>query len=247
MSRRNRGDGGFSKRGQGGSRQDEVGRTIFDRVAMLMQNRWMYLNQFDLFKDVQVELYRYAMTEREWEAWQLLEQNKEFRRAMSYVERVLIHNPDAGFNITVYVPKARFVSIVVMWENLPYDHRERIHNWLIRSESYRQEYTTIRDRVKSLTRLCSTPGQIERVWPELMGFMPGHVIDTRLAKTVKSPYPDGVWEEGWELLHPNERKLKEMYRPEVLSWFNDALAESLILPMQDWGEKPPFPDVSLLK
>jgi hypothetical protein len=211
-----------------------------------MENRWKYLNQFDIFKDPIQEVYRYSMMESEWDAWQVLERNKKFRDAMSYTSRIFIDNAEAEFSITLTLPDAKLVSIRIDWESLPYDVREKIHNWVIRSESYRWEYKAVKERVASLTRLCSTPGQIERVWPELMGFMPEHVLDTRLGKKVRSPYPDGVYEDGWELLHPDERKLKEKYRPEALEWFNDALAEALILPQQDWSKMPPFPEVTLL-
>lgn len=243
-----RGGDRFSRRGGGGSKQDEVGRTIYQRVEALMENRWKYLNQFDLVKDFKTELYRYAMTEAEWNAWELLEANKSFRNAMTYTSQLHIVNNEGGFNITITRPSTeRYVSMPIRWYNLPEALREGIHNWMIRSETYKQEYVEVRGRVKSLSLICSTPGQIERVWPELMGFMPGHVIDSRLEKKSKSPYPDGVWEDGWELLHPDERKLKEKYRRENLDWFNDALAEALILPLQNWKEQPTFPEVTFLK
>lgn len=212
-----------------------------------MINRWKYLTPFDMFGDVKEALYRYAVSDSEWEAFQTIERNGHFRKAVSYSTSFLITNRAGGFNITVHSKTLEFVAIPVEWSCLPDATCEAVHNWLIRSQAYKAEYVTIRDRVASLTRLCTTPGQIERTWPELLGFMPGEVIDQRFIKKSLSPYPDGVWEDGWQTLHPKERVLKEAYRPETLAWFNDALTEALILPEQDWDELTPYPEVQLLK
>lgn len=233
----------FSRRGSGGSKQDEVGRTIFNRVEKLMENRWKYLNQFDVVNDYHAELYRFALTDDEWAAWQLLRRNPQIERAMMFTSCLHIRNAKGKFNLTIDRTGERFVRLTIDWTSLPEETQERIHNWIIRSETYRREFHMVRDRVKSLTLMCTTAGQIERVWPELLGFMPGETIDSRFVKKAISPYPDGVWEDGWELLHPKERKLKEQWRPESLAWFNDALTEALILPQQDWGKYPPFPVV----
>ena len=238
----------FSKRGGGGSAQDEIGRTIHERVETLLENRWKYLNPFDMFKDVKEEIYRWALSAEEWEAWRLLHGNKHFNAAMNYTDRLYIRNHAAQFNLSLQVPHARFVKVSIEWENLPEGTQELIHNWVIRSEAYRWEYVAIKDRVQRLVRLCSTPGQIERVWPELMGFMPGEVIDRRFAKKAQSPYPEGAYDEyEYEEGKPVRRELKEEFRPEVLDGFNDALAEALILPVQNWNAVTTFPVVEVTR
>lgn len=233
----------FSKKGQGNSAQDEVGRTIYDRAHKLLNNRWKYLNQFDVVNDYHAELYRYALTDDEWAAWDLLRRNPQVSRLVSTSQYLVVRNTGGKFSITFDRPGEKFMQLTVDWGSLPQDTQLKIHNWMIRSESYRWETEAITKRIKSLVMCCATAGQIERVWPELLGFMPEETIDTRFVKKARSPYPDGVWEEGWELLHPRERKLKEKWRPEVLDWFNNALTESLILPQQDWQKYPPFPRV----
>lgn len=236
----------FSRKGGGNSAQDEIGRTVYQAVERLMENRWKYLNQFDVVNDYHAELYRYAMSDDEWTAWNVLRQNKRFTGNVSFTQNLYLRKR-GHFSITIERPGELFLAMRIDWESLPELTQERIHNWLIRSETYREEYKLVRERVKSLTLICATAGQIERVWPELLGFMPEETKDRRFTKRAVSPYPEGVWEDGWESLHPSERKLKEKWRPESLAWFNDALAEALILPQQDWKTYPPFPTVEFEK
>lgn len=233
----------FSRRGSGGSAQDEIGRTIYERAHKLLNNRWKYLNQFDVVNDYHAELYRYALSDDEWAAWDLLRRNPQIRQLVSTSQYLVINNPEGKFSITIERPGERFLQMHIDWQSLPTLTQQNIHNWMIRSESYRMETEAVTKRIKSLVIACATAGQIERVWPELLGFMPEETIDKRFVKKAQSPYPDAVWEEGWEALHPRERKLKEKWRPESLAWFNDALTESLILPQQDWSKYPPFPRV----
>jgi hypothetical protein len=242
----------FSKHGYGGSKQDEVGRTIYERVEKLLESRWKLLCPFDIVQRRE-ELWHYAMTNEQREAWQLLSRDKHFENAINRNNSFDIVNKEGKFRVRVPLlyGSGGVPRWPVNWHNLPTDLRERLHHWMLQSRAYRDEFHTIRDLVKKLVMSCATPGQIERVWPELLGFMPEHVKDQRLDKKARSPYPEGVLDRdylitvnGQQVENPNFRELLPMWRPEALAWYDTPIAEALILPLYKKPEgEPDYPEI----
>lgn len=239
----------FSRDGYGGSKQDAIGRAIYERVETLLESRWKLLCPFDIVQDRR-ELWYYAMTREQHAAWQLLSADKHFERAIERWHSFDIVNEEGKFRIRIPL-NSGVPRWPVNWQHLPTDLREKLHHWMLQSRSYRDEYHTIRDKVKQLMQVCATPGQIERVWPELLGFMPKETKDQRMGKRARSPYPDGVLDlkyfiirDGQQVENPNFRKLKPEWTPEALAWHDTAIAESLILPLYKKPEGDPgYPEI----
>lgn len=234
----------FSRNGYGNSKQDEVGRTIYNRVDKLLESRWKLLCPFDVVENPTRDLFVYGMRPDERAAWNLLSNNKNFATSVFGLAYFDIRNEKAGYLIRVYTPHP-VVRWPVPWENLPEQLMEKVHHWMLQSRAYRDEYFEIRDKVKELVRFCTTPGQIERVWPQLMGFMPDETKDDRFSKKARSPYPEGIFdwikkpEGGYE-----PPVIKEEWRAETLAWYDTAIAESLILPLYERPEgAPAYPDI----
>lgn len=226
MSRRRyRGEGSFSKNGYGGTAQDEVGRTIFTRVDSLLESRWKLLCPFPVQDPVR-ELWHYALTPDQRVAWNLLSKDKRFNEAVKRISYFDIRNDEARYCIRVF-SNVGVPEWPLDYKNLPTDLWQKVHYWQVQSRSYRDEHVEIREKVRALVRLCATAGQIERVWPELMGFMPTDTLNQRFDKKARSPYPDGA------LKYNNDTcvyELQDCWRRETLQWYDDAIAESLILP-----------------
>lgn len=243
MGRRHWSDS-FSRNGSGSSRQDEVGRTIFKRVEALFDNRWMLLCPFDVVKDPVREIWKYALTPLERGAWNVLVKNKHFNKAINRQTYFDINHSVAGFRIRVYT-NTEIPAWPVWWGNIPPELAERLSHWQIQSRAYRDEFYAIRDKVKSLVKMCSTPGQIERVWPALMGFMPDKAIDRQIEKKARSPYPDGVLAKDAVYGGLLSGEVRDEWKPEVLAWFDHAIAEALILPEYKHPEgAPAYPEIS---
>lgn len=235
-------DNSFSRNGYGNSKQDEIGRTIYERVDKLFHSRWMLLCPFNVVEQPVRDLYVHGMTKEEWQAWSLLSGTKSFEDSIRLQSHFDIMNKEAKYYIRVYTSES-VVKWPVPWENLPVPLMEKLHYWMLQSRAYRDEYHDICNKVKSLVRLCTTPGQIERVWPQLMGFMPAETKDQRMDKKARSPYPDGVID--WQST-PSDGDviLKEEWREETLAWYDTAIAEALILPQYEHPEgTPSYPDI----
>lgn len=235
-------DDSFSRNGYGGTKQDEIGRTIFERVDKLFHSRWMLLCPFDVVEQPVRDLYMYGMTLEERRAWVLLSGTESFAKSISRQCFFDIVNKEAKYYIRVYTSEP-VVRWPVPWENLPVQVMEKLHHWMLQSRAYRDEYHEISNKVKTLMRLCTTPGQIERVWPQLMGFMPDETKIARLDKKARSPYPDGVL--GWSVTPPGgEIVLKEEWREETLAWYDTPIAEALILPQYEHPDgAPAYPSI----
>ena len=232
---RYRNSGSFSRNGYGNSKQDEVGRTIFERVDRLLESRWKLLCPFEIVKQPEQDLWRYALTPSQWQAWTTLSSSQHFEKAISRQSYFDIVNKAAEYSIRVFVnnPLPRWP---LEWSNLPVDLWEKVHRWQVQSRSYRDEFTTISAKVKALVRLCTTPGQIERVWPQLMGFMPDETKHERFDKKARSPYPFGVLNDNGTL--------KDEWSAEHLAWYDTAITESLILPLYVHPEGAPnYPEI----
>lgn len=67
----------YSKSGSGKSRQDKKGREIYQSLEKLLNNRLMLLCGFPT-NDLIEDLYSYAYSPQEWEAYKILRGNKYF-------------------------------------------------------------------------------------------------------------------------------------------------------------------------
>lgn len=216
----------MSRDGGGRSRQDELGRNIYSKVARSLSNRREVLCPFEI--PVVSGLLKYALTQTQWRAYDTLVRNDSANQSIEKVNFVRVVR-DEGFSLRVFPPNSagRLPYFPVDYDGLPLQTQIYVHNWVMRAESLRRENDIIIDRVESLLRECATPGQVLRVWPELVGFMPENGKQAFYSSRAKSPYPFGVIqgedERGRVILY-------SAFRPSVLTHFNHALAEALLLP-----------------
>lgn len=115
---------------------------------------------------------------------------------------------------------------------LPPYLREPLHDW---SQRWLVASRETNETVAKLTRLfdvCGTMGQIKRVWPNACNLLPDSAQAALREAKVRSKYPDAVLEcIGYKDSGEGIHQLREEWRPDSLTWFDDRLTEALCLPL----------------
>ncbi len=226
---RARGDGGdmsyskMSKRGMGRSKQDQIGQTIYDTARNLLDNRRKLLCPLEI-ENAYDEVFRYALSEREWAAWKVCRDNVSVRDCIRSQEKVVVkdtRSPNESYRYYIYTAN-KIPSITVMWDSLPPDVKQILYEWRLKSTSFKAEQKHILDMIRELCNVCTTPGQLQRTWPELLGFMPDRTKNRRFSAKARSPYPPEVLDAFGNLY--------DKWKPASCVWMNEIFAESLILP-----------------
>lgn len=82
-----------------------------------------------------------------------------------------------------------------------------------------------------LFEICSTIGQVKRLWPNACNLLPESAQAILRNAKVRSPYPLEVLDISRTDTDKEVRELKPQWRPEELAWYDDRLTEALCLPM----------------
>ena len=230
--------GRFSKHGAGDSDQDKVGKQIYTNAADLLSNRALLLSPLK-FEDPYEELFRYAFTEPQWQAWQIMEKHDQLRGALRYVNTIHIYRNRAKEHFEIPAPEP-VPYFTIDWDWLPLATQDKLYRWQLKATSLEHEKEVILAHIKALCQECTSPGQLKRVWPELLGFMPTRSKTRVFRAKARSPYPKGVL--LYELAKDGRSEkcvgLVDQWKPEALEWMNTIFAEALILPDIGGG---PFP------
>jgi len=224
----------MSKRGMGRSKQDQVGQTIYDTANKLLTNRRKLLCPLEI-ENPYDEVFRYALSEREWAAWKVCRDNTNVRDCIRSQEKVVVKDTrkkNESYRYYIYTA-ASIPSITVMWDCLPRDVKQILYEWRLKSTSFTAEQRHILDLIRELCNMCTTAGQLQRTWPELLGFMPGKTKTLRFSARARSPYPPEVMDDLGNV--------RDKWKRGSLVWMNEIFAEALILP--PWESELEYPEV----
>jgi hypothetical protein len=104
-------------------------------------------------------------------------------------------------------------------------------DWVPRWLQLKAETVAVSSKVESLFECCNTMGQIKRVWPNIVSFLPDRAQEILRNAKVQSPYPDDVmgYDESRDL-EGQTRQLKPEWSPKYLAWHDRVLTEALLMP-----------------
>jgi hypothetical protein len=121
---------------------------------------------------------------------------------------------------------------------LPDGMRELIQAWIPTWMQYNKETMNVVSKVKRIGSVCSTYGQVVRLWPELQGFLGEWGAEKVHKAKAKSPYPDGAIK--WVDPDPTDSNvdvvadgLEDEFKPETYAPLTHMIAECLMLPEID--------------
>jgi hypothetical protein len=201
----------MSARGSGRSSQDLVGTEIYTRIEQKLDNRIRLLCPLKILDPVK-ELLAYSIDYQEWDMLQTLRANPKIKNIIRTSRWIEVHGKAS--NIRVVVPMDQEVpNLVVELTELPDDTQTTLFSWALKSNSLYNERVTLLEKITDLCQQCNTPGQVYRLWPELLTFMPPATQQAMHEAKAKSAIPSRLFD--WQ-------------RPEP--WMNDVLAQALILP-----------------
>lgn len=205
--------------------QSAITCDVVKRVREVMTNRHRLLAPFPLDP---IELYRTLWTEDEWGALQVLSSSTELFNTRNFFYIIGCKSE---------VLSGRRTITIQMDKPLPYDGRSltfdtldahaqaAICAWARLWIEYNTDTLDIEFRVKSIAEICTTYGHVQRLWPELVSFLPE---EGRLAlerKKIASRYPAEAYMSG------HVRILRPEYRPEAFERFSTLLSEAVMLPI----------------
>ena len=226
----------MSMYGEGRSKQDRIGQQIYDTCEQMLASRVKMLCPLEV-EDPHKEVFRFALTEKEWAAWEVLRHSANFSESIQTQKEIEVIDKAGNWHMDIPVD-GNIPYIPVKMLDLPPAMQRVLWLWRVRLLSFQREQAYILEKIEELCLMCATPGQLQRVWPELLGFMPDDTKNKRFGAKSKSPLPDGVLEpvvtEEWKLLELNPE-----WEPEALEWMNDVFVEALLLPQ--WDKTTRFP------
>lgn len=228
-------------------KQAATAKILHGRVSSELDKRWHVLHPFTL--DPIQDGYRHMFDDQEWAALHLLLNKKKFESVWGYNSRIDIESSirtGAGshcykirLTLTTSMP-----NVDVAYHSLPPPIANYIDAWVIEWIRYRDEKAEILSTLKSLCGHCSSPGQIIRVWPAMLGFFDMETKEelTR-KKKARSPLPQSILETD----EFGRRKILDPFRRSRLDAFESILTEALILPTPEEHPKlASYPDLTLL-
>ncbi len=130
-------------------------------------------------------------------------------------EPMVMFNTTPGYNKKV---------TTLLVSNLPDVLRETAIEWATNWLNLQLQTNVTYWKVSRALDVCNTMGQIKRLWPSLVGFLPDEAQEKLRQMKMQSRLPDNVLDEG---------KLDPEWHPEVLAWYENIIVESLLLPDAD--------------
>ncbi len=201
--------------------------TLKPRIEALMDNRHRLLATFPIEP---MELYQQFWTEEEANALELLQQRAgliDSTCTVGVFSSPLQHNGmRVRANITVQLGAAHpDPQSPIDVTSLPVDMQAKIAEWIPYWLGFEREKNALLMKLEEVGRVCTTYGQIVRLWPDLEGFFDAAGRRTMELKAVQSPLPKRafVYDSGQIVLAPG-------LRPEALAPFAETIAECLLLP-----------------
>lgn len=232
---------------------------LHSRVNDLLNNRWQLLVPQPF---TAMEVYSKLFTPEEFAAIELIRATKPTTINMASQLCVALDDPivrfrdygsgstnlrvgylELDFDDPVPSPEARPYQPEnhVPFSILPQAMRNEILAWI--PKYFEVQYATRRvvDKVDRLFNVCSTLGQIYRVWPNITTLMNRESSDLIAAKKVRSPYPDTVLDITLDDYGKRvSSRLREEWTPEALQWYDDRLTEALCLPHDEHSPAKAF-------
>lgn len=206
-------------------------------VEQAMKNRANVLAPppFDL-----EEFYASMYTPQEWDAIRTIHASPTASRLLFYSRTLEINTKDNLFpnsedkhvRVMLHFGRALPNRDEVAWKKILPQYQKLIIEWAGPWQRYSQEAFGVCLAVSDLCDVCETPGQVARLWPNIVQFLPELNRDGLRTKRAKSPYPDCVVQE--------DGRLWEKYRPERFEKMDAILAETALLPAYD--EERPYMD-----
>ena len=239
--------------------KDFAEQTVTDHASKLLHNRWAMLCPFPLDKRA---IYQTLFTDEQHRAIELLVNNAptmiETRSELCFKFDLPVRGnvlrqvgrpnmlliklgdsyplPDTG---SVY----REAQHEYLTSNLPAHLREPLQDWAQRWITASMETRLTNAKLKRLFEVCSTLGQIKRMWPNACNMLPEIAQDKLRDAKVRSPYPEGVVETIGYKGEREIKQLKEEWSLKQLAWFDDRITEALCLPLDE--DSDPDKDASI--
>lgn|SRR5262245_17594009 len=205
-----------------------------EKVLKLMQNRHRLIAPFTV--DLE-ELYQQMWTDEQRAALRVLAKRDGLLRLRAQMTINSVPLPahrdengdverDSFVNVTVNLPQPRPMcsASALLYEDLPVAMRDKLYDWAPVWKQYERETNMLALKVEQVGKVCSTYGQVFRIWPDLQGFF-GEFGRSRIDNMiVSSRYPDAV------RLFDGAQTLKPEFRPEAFEMYTMWIAEALMLP-----------------
>lgn len=227
-----------------------------DRVKQfagkLMVNRWQLLAPFPLER---IDLYRAAFSVEQHKA---LDELLRTAPTMLNMGRELTFKFDAPVSVMVQglAPRPRYFKITLDMEvpmpdtdtlhhppehpllvsQLPPHLREPLIEWAHLWLKAGREAREVCGKLERLFDLCTTMGQIKRVWPNACNLLPEQAQAQLREAKVRSPYALAMLDIEERTDGRETRSLKDEWTPQTLEWYDERLTEALCLPMMDGRE-----------
>jgi hypothetical protein len=219
----------FSLNGSGRTYQDKIGHQIYISARDLMWDRLRFLCPFPI-EDRYKELYRWTMIEDEWLAWEALRKAHgrfaEHRLVTKVSHFHIVEGHHDSFMMRIPMVSA-VPQLTLRFDQLPEHTQLKVYTYRTMYRSMIGEMEHTLRRIQELCCMSSTPGHIKRVWPDLLGLMPGRSRDKVLHALASSPIPDGC-HEIWD-----SKMLRPQWAPSALEWMNTIFTEAIVLPKYD--------------
>lgn len=122
------------------------------------------------------------------------------------------------------IPRYSMEVPKLLVSSLPDPLREAAVEWATNWLNLQMQSDVTCWKVTRALNVCNTIGQIKRLWPSLVGFLPQEAQDKLQAMKMQSRLPEDVLDGG---------KLRPEWHPEVLAWYENIIVEALLLPDAD--------------
>jgi len=243
LHRKSRGRKGTGKKGMKNFAQTAVTKYASERL----QNRWAMLCPFPLDKR---EIYQTLFSDEQHKAIDLLVRTAP---SMITTNSEVCLKFDIPFRTTVRGKGAEPQRLIVklgtayplpdtgavfrdgeheyLASQLPAQLREPLEEWAKRWLIAALETRQTSAKLYQLFEMCSTIGQVKRVWPNACNMLPEDAQAKLRDAKVKSPYPDDALETiGYRDDGSDIKRLKDEWSPKTLEWFDDRITEAMCLP-----------------
>ena len=229
--------------------KDFAEQTVTDHASKLLHNRWAMLCPFPLDKRA---IYQTLFTDEQHKAIELLMNNApsmiETRSEVLFKFDLPVRGSVLGQRGTPTVLTVKLGTCYPLPDtgatyrqgkheylasNLPPFLREPLQEWAQRWITASMETRLTNAKLKRLFEVCSTLGQIKRVWPNACNMLPEIAQEKLRDAKVRSPYPEGAVETIGYRGEREIKQLKEEWSLKQLAWFDDRITEALCLPLDE--------------
>jgi len=216
---------------------DEMQRAL----SKLMVRRTWTLNPFKL--DPVEYIYKYALNEGEWRAVETLQQNNLFDdQVLNKANNIRVIGVPEFFRCKTFsVPlpyagalNARFLSVIVPWDNMPSQIQEYIARWVKNKKHLTRQQGNVVRHVRDAVNAVNTWGQLATLWPDLIPFFPEKAKIKANYRKVKSRLPEDVF-----LFGDKTAGYIDTFEPVTMNETISLLCEALMLP-EDKHPRPSF-------